>query len=133
MLQDVQQQLELALLQPPFYEEVIPLLASMQRDCQVRPLKSHDCHMMCKDIHLPLFCFNLESLPSMCTLWACCMYNEVHYLYLWLIVSFASKSCGYPKLLLFLHSSPFPLPSLSPSPSPSSSAHPPLTSLLSCY
>lgn len=39
VLQAVQQQLELALLQPPFYEEVIPLLASMQRDCQVGTLE----------------------------------------------------------------------------------------------
>lgn len=48
MLQTVQQQLELALLQPPFYEEVIPLLASMQRDCQVG-LVTCDCHMTCSD------------------------------------------------------------------------------------
>ena len=50
VLQTVQQQLELALLQPPFYEEVIPLLASMQRDCQVG-LVSCDCHMTCSEIN----------------------------------------------------------------------------------
>ena len=64
----MQQQLELALLQPPFYEEVIPLLASMQRDCQVGFLKSHDCHMTCREIGRVCFSSLCVEYVCMCTL-----------------------------------------------------------------